>query len=96
LSPTIIIGSFFYVIRAGLQMGAVPIRQSFSMNMVDDTERATTSGVTSFTRTGFSSVSPPISGELMSYNIDFPPLIGGIFLFFDPILYYILFKKHWT
>jgi hypothetical protein len=66
------------------------------MGIVDETERATSSGITSFTRTGFSSASPPVSGALMSYSIDLPPLLGGIFLFFDPLLYYLLFRKHWA
>ncbi|MGC9137699.1 MAG: MFS transporter [Thermoplasmata archaeon] len=96
ISPTLILSWVFYVLRAGLQMGTVPIRQSFSMGIVDETERATSSGITSFTRTGFSSASPPVSGALMSYSIDLPPLLGGIFLFFDPLLYYLLFRKHWA
>ncbi len=96
ISPTLYIAWIFYVLRAGLQMGAVPIRQSFSMGIVDETERATSSGITSFTRTGFSSLSPPVSGAMMPISLDLPPLLGGIFLFFDPILYYFLFRKHWS
>lgn len=95
-APFLYIASILYIIRNGFQMGAVPVRQSFSMGIVDNTERATSSGVSSFTRTGFSSISPPVSGAIMNYSIDLPPFLGGLFLLFDPILYYILFRKHWN
>lgn len=74
-------------------MGAIPIRQLFSMGIVDETERATSSDVTSFTRTGFSSLSPPISGNIISYSIELPPLMSGLITLLDPILYYLLFKN---
>lgn len=93
ISPIIIIAALFFVMRNGFQMGATPIRQSFSMGIVDETERATSSGVTSFTRTGFSSISPPVSGKIMAYSIDLPPLLGGIINLMDPILYYMIFRK---
>lgn len=77
-----------------MQMGAIPIRQSFSMGIVDESERATSSGTTSMVRTGFSSISPPISGNIISMNIDYPPLIGGgVITMVDPFLYYFLFRK---
>jgi len=96
LSPVMILSAFLFVIRNGFQMGAIPIRQSFSMGIVDETERATSSGVTSFTRTGLSSISPPISGGILAYSIDLPPLLAGIINLLDPILYYKLFKKQFS
>ncbi|WP_297026131.1 MFS transporter [Thermoplasma sp.] len=82
-----------YIARQGLQMGAVPVRQSFSMGIVDSTERATASGVTSMTRTGFSAASPPVAGDLLSISTIYPPLIGGIITAADPLLYYFLFRS---
>lgn len=93
ISPNIILAAIFFIMRNGFQMGAIPVRQSFSMGIVDETERATSSGVTSFTRTGFSSISPPVSGNIMAYSIDLPPLLGGVINLMDPIIYYILFRK---
>ncbi len=92
-TPILIVTAIFFAIRQGMQMGAVPVRQSFSMGIVDESERATTSGTASMVRTGFSSVSPPISGNLISMNIDYPPLIGGVITLADPILYYFLFRN---
>lgn len=93
ISPNIILAAIFFIMRKGFQMGAIPVRQSFSMGIVDETERATSSGVTSFTRTGFSSISPPVSGKIMAYSIDLPPLLGGAINLLDPIIYYMLFRK---
>ncbi|MGC8580782.1 MAG: MFS transporter [Thermoplasmata archaeon] len=93
LSPLLYLTAFLFVLRNGFQMGAVPVRQSFSMGIVDESERATTSGATSFTRTGFSALSPPIAGNMMAYSIDLPPMLGGAINLLDPLLYYILFRK---
>jgi MFS family permease len=92
-SPFMLLTALLYILRNGFQMGAIPIRQSFSMGIVDETERATSSGVTSFTRTGFSSLSPPISGNMIAYSIELPPLLSGLITLLDPILYYLLFKN---
>ncbi len=92
-TPLLYLTTTLFVLRNGMQMGAIPIRQSFSMGIVDESERATSSGTTSMVRTGFSSVSPPIAGNLISMNIDYPPLIGGVITMVDPFLYYFLFRK---
>jgi MFS family permease len=94
-TPFLSLSIIFFMLRNGFQMGAVPIRQSFAMGIVDDTERATTSGATSMARTGFSSISPPLSGSIIASSLAYPPLFGGVISLFDPILYYILFKGHW-
>lgn len=94
ITPFLSISIILFMLRNGFQMGAIPIRQSFAMGLVDDTERATTSGATSMARTGFSSISPPLSGSMISSSLAYPPLFGGIVSFFDPIFYYILFKDH--
>ena len=96
LSPFLIFASVFYVLRQGMQMGAVPVRQSFAMGIVDESERATTSGATSMARSGFSAASPPAAGSLLAINIVYPPLIGGIITIFDPLLYYYLFRKNFS
>ena len=69
LSPFLIFASVFYVLRQGMQMGAVPVRQSFAMGIVDESERATTSGATSMARSGFSAASPPAAGSLLPFVI---------------------------
>ncbi len=93
LSPFVILTVALFILRNSLQMGAIPVRQSFSMGIVHESERASTSGATSMVRTGFTSVSPPFAGEIMPINIDLPPIVGGIISLLDPILYYKLFAK---
>ena len=96
VTPLLLVAAALYVLRQGMQMGAVPVRQSFAMGLVDPSERATTSGATSMTRTGFSAASPPVAGSLLAINIVYPPLIGGIITIMDPFLYYFLFRKNFT
>jgi hypothetical protein len=96
VTPLLPVAAVLYVLRQGMQMGAVPVRQSFAMGLVDPSERATTSGATSMTRTGFSAASPPVAGSLLAINIVYPPLIGGIITIIDPFLYYFLFRKNFT
>ncbi|QRF76040.1 multidrug resistance protein [Thermoplasmatales archaeon] len=91
--PVLLVAAVLYVLRQGMQMGAVPVRQSFAMGLVDPSERATTSGAGSMTRSGFSAASPPVAGSLLAINVAYPPLIGGIITIFDPFLYYFLFRK---
>ncbi len=91
--PFFPVSAFLYALRNAMQMGGIPIRQSFSMGMVKNTERATASGTTSLVRTGFSSVSPTFSGSMLSSGIELPPLVAGVITLADPILYYILFRK---
>ncbi|MEM0147638.1 MAG: MFS transporter [Candidatus Micrarchaeaceae archaeon] len=93
LSPYLLLAAIFLTIRNASQMGATPIRQAFSMGIVHDTERATTSGVTSFARTSFSAIGPPIAGNVLSYSIESIPLFSGALSLLDPLLYFILFRR---
>ncbi len=93
LSPYFILSAIFLIFRQAFQMGGIPVRQSFSMKNVHESERATTSGATSLARIGSSSPSIMISGYIMQFNLDLPFFLGGMVSIFDPILYYILFKE---
>jgi hypothetical protein len=93
LSPNILLASIFFILRNGFQMGSIPIRQSFSLGVVDEKERATVSGATTLSRIGSSSLTPAIGSSLMNYTIELPPILSGIVNIFDPLLYYLLFKK---
>ncbi|MGC8567965.1 MAG: MFS transporter [Candidatus Micrarchaeia archaeon] len=93
LSPYLIMAALFLVVRNMLQMGAVPIRQAFSMGIVHESERATTSGATSFARTSVSAISPPISGAILASSIESIPLLSGAIGLLDPLLYYFLFAR---
>ncbi len=94
-SSTFILAGIFLIIRGSFAMGAVPVRQSFVMTNVHDTERATTNGATSLSRNSASAFGPLFSGYLISGDLSFIPLIGGIITMFDPILYFLMFREKW-
>ncbi len=96
ISPFFLITSILLIIRGSFAMGAVPVRQSFVMTNVHDSERATTNSATSFSRNTASSFGPFISGNLISQNLTFIPLLGGIVTMFDPILYFLMFRDQWN
>ena len=93
LSPNILLASIFFILRNGFQMGSIPIRQSFSLGVVDEKERATVSGATTLSRIGSTSLTPALGSSIMNYSIELPPILSGIVNIFDPLLYYLLFKK---
>lgn len=94
-SATFPLAAFFIVARGSFAMGSMPVRQSFVMTNVHETERATTNGATSLSRNGASSFGPIISGYLMPVDMTYIPLVGGIITMFDPLLYYVMFKEQW-
>lgn len=90
------LAAFFIVARGAFAMGSMPVRQSFVITNVHETERATTNGATSLSRNGASSFGPVISGFLMPADLEYIPLFGGIITMFDPLLYYLMFKEQWN
>ncbi|MEM3238368.1 MAG: MFS transporter [Thermoplasmata archaeon] len=94
-SPFFMLAAALLVLRGTFAMGAVPVRQSFVMTNVHETERATTNGATSLSRNSASSVGPLFDGYLMPIDITLIPLVGGIITMFDPLLYYLMFRDQW-
>ncbi|MGC8630663.1 MAG: MFS transporter [Thermoplasmata archaeon] len=95
-SPFFLLSAALLVLRGTFAMGAVPVRQSFVMTNVHDTERATTNGATSLSRNSASSVGPLFDGYLMPLDLSLIPLVGGIITMFDPLLYYLMFRDQWS
>ncbi|MCL4344690.1 MAG: MFS transporter [Nitrososphaerota archaeon] len=89
------LAAFFIIARGSFAMGSMPVRQSFVMTNVHETERATTNGATSLSRNGSSSFGPIISGYMMPVDMAYIPLVGGIITMFDPLLYYLMFRGQW-
>ncbi len=94
-SPFFLVAAALLVFRGTFAMGAVPVRQSFVMTNVHETERATTNGATSLSRNSASSVGPLFDGYLMPIDLTLIPLVGGIITMFDPLLYYLMFRDQW-
>ena len=76
-----------------MQMG-IPLETAFQMEMVTESERATTSGVMMMADNIPRAVSSSISGGMMSGNDFYTPfLITTLTYFASSSLFYILFRK---
>jgi MFS family permease len=95
-SPFFLLSAVLLVLRGSFAMGAVPVRQSFVMSNVHETERATSNGATSLSRNSASAIGPLFDGPLMTMDMSLIPLVGGIITIFDPLLYYLMFKEQWN
>ncbi len=94
-SSFFVLAAFFIIMRGAFAMGSMPVRQSFVMTNVHETERATTNGATSLSRNGASSFGALFSGYVMQSYLDYVPALGGIITMFDPLLYYLMFRHQW-
>ncbi|MGC8566933.1 MAG: MFS transporter [Caldisphaera sp.] len=94
-SSFFMLAAFFIITRGAFAMGSMPVRQSFVMTNVHETERATTNGATSLSRNGASSFGALISGYMMQSYLMYIPALGGIITMFDPLLYYLMFRQQW-
>ncbi|MGC8581818.1 MAG: MFS transporter [Thermoplasmata archaeon] len=95
-SPFFLLSAILLVLRGSFAMGAVPVRQSFVMSNVHETERATSNGATSLSRNSASAIGPLFDGPLMAIDMSLIPLVGGVITIFDPLLYYLMFKDQWN
>ncbi|BBE42138.1 MFS transporter [Conexivisphaera calida] len=95
-SPIFAVAGLFLVLRGAFAMGGMPVRQSFVMTNVHESERATANGFTSFSRNTASSIGPTISGYLMGVDAAALPMYGGLIALLDPLLYYLLFRDKWS
>jgi|GEM_PF-1172846 len=95
-SPIFPLAGAFLVLRGAFAMGGMPVRQSFVMLNVHDSERASANGATSFSRNTASSVGAATSGYVMRLGLESLPLLGGLIAMLDPFLYYAMFKEQWN
>ncbi|MDP7974993.1 MAG: MFS transporter [TACK group archaeon] len=94
-SPFFPLAGAFLVLRGAFAMGGMPVRQSFVMLNVHDSERASANGATSFSRNTASSVGAAASGYVMRLGLESLPLLGGLIAMLDPLLYYAMFREQW-
>lgn len=84
--------ALLYIIRTGLMNMSSPILNAYTMSLVPQDERASTSGVTTMAWNGANALGIIVSGILMSINLDLPFYIGSLFYASASIFFYIFFR----
>lgn len=94
LAPNLPSASFAYLVRGALMNMAGPINTTFEMEMVSETERATTSGLMIMADNVPRAVTASISGSLMTGNDFFTPFVFTTLTYFSASsLFYMFFRK---
>ncbi len=95
--PILIIDAALYVIRVALYMITIPpLRQSLSMELIDESERARGGlSITGLARRVPYGLGSTIAGLLMDYaEFSLSMVLGGAIALLDPILYYVFFRHY--
>jgi len=94
LAPNLPSASFAYLVRGALMNMAGPINTTFEMEMVSETERATTSGFMIMADNVPRAVTASISGSLMTGNDFYTPFVFTTLTYFSASsLFYMFFRK---
>jgi len=94
MSPNLALSAGAYLARGTLMQMGIPLETAFQMEMVTESERATTSGVMMMADNIPRAVSSSISGGMMSGNDFYTPfLITTLAYLASSSLFYILFRK---
>ncbi len=95
LMPTLPLAVAVFVLRFAISQMDVPTRQSYTMAVVDKSERAAAAGITTVARSVGSGLAPLLAGILMSKDnlIGVPFFVaGGVKIVYDVWLY-LLFRQ---
>ncbi len=93
-SPTYPVAAFLVVIRMVSTMSAMPIRQSYTMGIIDEEFRGTAAGIGGVARRLPAAISPAISGYWLSLNeLELPFFASALFSGMNAILYFVWFRK---
>lgn len=94
VSPNLALAATAYILRGALMNMAGPINTTLQMELVSDTERATTSGFMIMADNIPRAVTASISGEMMTVSDFYTPfLFTTITYFIASSLYFIFFRK---
>jgi MFS family permease len=94
LAPNFSLAAGFLGIRSYFAYMDNPLRASFTMAMVQSSERGSAAGVTSLARVLPFGISPTISTYLMqSVSLTLPLLIGGALQLANDIAFYLMFRR---
>ncbi|MCL6562444.1 MAG: MFS transporter [Firmicutes bacterium] len=92
--PTFAWAAVLQVVRTALTMMVVPVRQSFTMNLIPSEERASATGVTGLARRVVGSISPSLAGMFLdSGELALPFYCSGGLLTVSAWLYYRFFHR---
>ena len=92
-APTFFLAAALMAIRSFFAYMDNPLRASFTMPMVESSERGSAAGVTSLARTVPFSISPTISTYLMqNISLMLPLLIGGGLQLVNDVVFYAMFR----
>ena len=93
-SPVFQIAAVFVVARMVSAMMAMPVRQSYTMGIVDADTRGSAAGITGVARRLPASISPGITGYLISVDqMELPFFLSASFLLANAVLYFVWFRK---
>lgn len=94
LAPNLPSASFAYLVRGALMNMTGPINTTFQMEMVSETERATTSGFMIMADNVPRAITASISGSLMTGNDFYTPFVFTTLTYFSASsLFYMFFRK---
>ena len=92
-APTFLIAATLLAVRSFFAYMDNPLRASFTMAMVQSSERGSAAGVTSLARVVPFGISPTISTYLMqSVSLTLPLFIGGGLQLVNDVVFYLMFR----
>jgi len=95
VSGSIAAAAVLFVSRTALYTTTVPIRQSFSMDIFEPSERARGAGITGIARRVPFGIAATMSGVLFAAGVSILAFVSaGSISMLDPVLYYYFFRKH--
>ena len=94
LAPTLEVAAAMLIIRSFFAYMDNPLRASFTMAMVQSSERGSAAGVTSLARVVPFGISPTISTYLMqSVSLTLPLILGGGLQLINDVAFYLMFRR---
>lgn len=94
ISPVYPLAALFVILRAASTMSAMPIRQSYTMGIVDPDLRGTASGISGVARRIPAAFSPAIAGYWITIGeLELPFFASAFFMGVNAILYFFWFQN---
>ncbi len=93
-APTYPIAATFVILRMASSLSAMPIRQSYTMGIIDPDMRGTAAGISGVARRLPAAISPAISGFWLNLgSLDLPFFAGSFFMAANAVLYFLWFRN---
>lgn len=94
-SPNIFVATLLFILRGALATMAMPVSSAFSMEVVDDNERATTAGFTHMAFDVFYGAMIFVGGLLLSFGSFWTTFIVASILYVShALIFWIFFHEH--